>query len=166
MEKKSFRIGLLIGIFISIIFYSFAFNKMQKIEPLKQIELKQIEIESLQKEKINLKIGKPIIINFWSTWCAPCIQEFPEFEKIKLKYGDKIEIRMVSDEKLQKILDFKNKNHYTLDIVRSLKSMDNYGIKSIPATYFYNSNGELVQKINRGLNENELNENIEFLLKK
>lgn len=161
MEKKSFRIGLLIGIFISIIFYSFVFSKIQKREPLIQIE-----IESLEKAKINLKIGKPIIINFWSTWCAPCIQEFPEFEKVKLKYGDKIEIRMVSDEKLQKILDFKNKKQHTLDIVHSLKSLDNYGIKSIPATYFYNSNGELVQKINRGLNENVLNENIEFFLKK
>ena len=165
MEKRSFRIGMFIGVFTSLIFFSFMFSKMAKTETqnLKKIQINQIQIETLENKKINLKTGKPTIINFWSSWCAPCVEEFPEFEKLKLKYKDRIEIKMVSDEKIEKILNFKNKNSYTLDFVHNLKGVDYYGIKSLPATYFYNSNGKLIKKINGALNEKELNDNIELL---
>jgi thiol-disulfide isomerase/thioredoxin len=165
MEKKSFRIGLLVGVVISIVFYSFAFSKMHKRVALKEIAIDQIEIESLQNQKISLKTGKPTIINFWATNCAPCIQEFPAFEKLNKKYGDSLVIMMASAEKMEKILAFKNKNNYTLDIVHNLKSIDKYGIESLPATYFYNSKGELIKKVDTGLDEEGLNKNIELLLK-
>ena len=36
--------------------------------------------------------GKIVIINFWATWCGPCVTELPEFERIKEKYGEQVEV--------------------------------------------------------------------------
>jgi thiol-disulfide isomerase/thioredoxin len=166
MEKKSFRIGLIIGVVISIIFYSFGFSKMHKKVALKEIAIDLIQIENLERKKISFKTGKPIVINFWATNCAPCVEEFPAFEKFKKKYGDRVVIMMVSSEKIEKILAFKSKHNYSLDIVHNLKSIDKYAIESLPATYFYNSKKEFVKNMDGGLNEEMLNKNIELLLEK
>ena len=34
--------------------------------------------------------GKPLVINFWATWCAPCVKEMPEFQKASEAFGDKV----------------------------------------------------------------------------
>lgn len=50
------------------------------------------KLDALIKEK-----GDQIkIINFWATWCAPCIKELPYFEKVRENYGDELEVNLIS----------------------------------------------------------------------
>tara|TARA_B100001741_G_C16362727_1_gene509437 strand:+ start:141 stop:632 length:492 start_codon:yes stop_codon:yes gene_type:complete len=47
--------------------------------------------------KIDLSINKTYVINFWATWCAPCVKELPYFERVNKDFNDKnIEVILVS----------------------------------------------------------------------
>ncbi len=52
------------------------------------------DVFSLSEETFTLsqKIGTVCVINFWATWCVPCIQELPEFDRLQVEYGDKVEM--------------------------------------------------------------------------
>jgi len=44
----------------------------------------------------SFKGDKPVLVNYWATWCIPCIEEFPYIMKLKEKYGDEFELVFVS----------------------------------------------------------------------
>lgn len=115
------------------------------------LQLYDIEIISLDRDSIDIKqyLGKPLIVNFWATWCAPCIKELPHFEKIKRKYGDDVVFLLISEEDPAKILPYKNS--FDFDFVLSAKSFEDYGINTWPTTYFYDHKGILVDKHNGSL---------------
>lgn len=163
-----FKIGFLIGVLLIIGIGIYGFFNMKSImndNTIKPIELVQLDIENLNGEKIILKTGKPIVINFWATWCVPCIQEFPEFEELNKKYSEKVDFLMVSDEEIHKIENFKAKKGYNLNMVRSLITFEKYDLMLRPATYFYDSNGKLVSKFAGGITKEELENEVKKIVK-
>ena len=164
MDKKMFKIGFLIGIvlIIGVGYYTMKTNIIDNTT--KPIILSELDLENENGEKVLLKAGKPIIINFWATWCEPCVAEFPQFEKLKNKYSDKIDFIMISDEEINKIVQFKSKKGYSLKMLRSVKIFNDYGLIGRPATYFYNSKGILIQKLGGGLSEEILENEVELLI--
>lgn len=167
MDRKMFKTGFLVGVFsiIAIGIYSYFNMKSITNEVMTlPIELAQLDLENTNSEKVNLKSTKPIIINFWATWCVPCVQEFPEFEEMNAKYGDKINFVMLSDEEMTKINKFKTKNGYKINILRSRKEFSHYGLKVRPATYFYNSKAELSNNIIGLITKEDLEKEILKLL--
>lgn len=167
MDKKMFKIGFLVGVLLIIgvgIFVFFNIKTTINDNTIQPIELSQLDLENLNSEKISLKSGKPIIINFWGTWCAPCVQEFPEFVEMNEKYSDKVDIIMVSDEDVLKIKNFKLKKGYKLNMLRSIKPFNDYGLIGRPATLFYNSKGELKSKIGGSISNEELEEALKGII--
>lgn len=62
------------------------------------------------------------VVNFWATWCKPCVAELPEFEKINQKYkSEKVKIILVSmdfkEDLLVKVIPFLEKNKYTSEVI-------------------------------------------------
>jgi cytochrome c biogenesis protein CcmG/thiol:disulfide interchange protein DsbE len=167
MDKKMFKIGFLAGVLLIIgigIYGYFNMKSVMNDNTIKPIELVQLDLEKSNGEKIILKNGKPIVINFWATWCVPCVQEFPEFEELNKKYSDKVDFLMISDEENSKIEKFKAKKGYNLNMVRSLKTFEKYGLMLRPATYFYDSNGKLVSKFAGGITKEELENEIKKII--
>lgn len=58
--------------------------------------------------------GKVILLNFWATWCGPCVGEMPAFPQLVETYGDDLVLVAVnSGEDKETVTDFLNKNNYT-----------------------------------------------------
>ncbi len=91
--------------------------------------------------------GKVIFINFWATWCPPCVAEMPGINKMYNDIDkDKIEVLMVSfDQKFEKAIQYKNKNVFDFEVYAPAAAIPQmYDSPSIPTTFIINSKGELV----------------------
>ena len=160
MNKKSFWKGFTVGgllfvLTVVVIFFKFI------VQP--DVSLNQVEVQDLNGTKIELNeyLGKPLVVNYWATWCAPCIKEFPYFEDVKQELGDDVNFVMISDETLDKIINFSESKPYSFNYLRSNKNLSEYGINARPTTYFYNSKGELVVKHTSNLDSESLKELID-----
>ena len=96
--------------------------------------------------------GKVILINFWATWCGPCIMEIPDFNELYKKYSeDDFEILgiSISDSKKQ-LIKFKNSYNifYPLlygDQYQMNKIQMEYGVYAVPMSLLINKKGEVIR---------------------
>lgn len=88
---------------------------------------------------------KVILINFWATWCPPCIAEMPALQKLYNDYGDKIEFLLVSEEKEKVIQRFLDKHDYTFKIYKPISDIpEDLQTRSIPRTFIINKAGTII----------------------
>ncbi len=89
--------------------------------------------------------GKVVLVNFWATWCPPCVAEMPSLNKLHADYGDKVAFLFVAQDELQKVDKFLNKREYSLPVYFSIDPPPSLlESSSIPATYVLSQEGELV----------------------
>jgi thiol-disulfide isomerase/thioredoxin len=97
--------------------------------------------------------GKPVILHFWATWCAPCVEELPEVDKTQAAYSDKLTIITLSEDiKRSLVTDFyrdHNINHLTMFFDKRMKLLTKLGGRALPASLFYDKNHRLVKRIDR-----------------
>lgn len=95
--------------------------------------------------------GQVVIVNFWASWCAPCMMEMPSMAKFYQEFKAKgLEILAISvDKELPKIIATKEKFGLTFPILRDpdQKSIPIYRITGYPESYIINRRGILVKKI-------------------
>lgn len=90
--------------------------------------------------------GKPVIINFWATWCGPCVREMPAFERLKEDFGDKIGIIAVNcGDDTDTVKDFVEENGYTFPIALDEEFAVSmlYPTSSIPYTVVLDAQGKV-----------------------
>nr|MCR4588344.1 TlpA family protein disulfide reductase [Lachnospiraceae bacterium] len=111
------------------------------------------EFMNQEGEMVNLYdfLGKPIMLNFWATWCGPCKSEMPYFQDAYERYGDKINFLIVnltdgSSDTVDGVKAFVNKYGYTFPVGFDVNydGAYTYGISSIPQTFFIDAAGNLV----------------------
>jgi thiol-disulfide isomerase/thioredoxin len=91
----------------------------------------------------NLK-GKPTMINFWFTRCAPCIDEMPILNKIKEKYKDDFNFIAITYEKEEAVKKFLNKHPFNFEHLINAENFTNQlGISAYPMNLFLDKNGIL-----------------------
>ncbi|EIJ39182.1 TlpA family protein disulfide reductase [Galbibacter orientalis] len=103
-----------------------------------------VSLEGEQLEFSDLK-GKVVLVNFWATWCPPCIAEMPSLQKLYKDYGDRVVFVFVSNEEKKTLAKFLEKHQYTLPVFNSFSEVPKHLIsKSIPATYLISKDGGIV----------------------
>ncbi len=89
--------------------------------------------------------GKVVLINFWATWCPPCIAEMPNLEKLYKDYKDEVIFLFVSNETQEVISNFKKKNDYDFVVHASITQNPKLlEATSIPRTFILNQQGHIV----------------------
>ena len=96
-------------------------------------------------------LGKPIVLNFWASWCGPCQMEMPDFEEAYKAYGDEVNFLMVnvtdgSRETVEIASAFISEKGYSFPVFydTAMEAAYGYGVYSLPTTYFLDSEGYLV----------------------
>ncbi len=130
---------------------------LQRLISFSPSEKSEAERETLQNynwnllqlhgDRVNLfqSKGKVVIVNFWATWCPPCVAEMPSFQKLYDTYGDKVDFYFVTSEKPEKVEKFRKKNGYTLPIyLQTSKAPQLLESSVLPTTYLISKSGALV----------------------
>ena len=72
--------------------YSDDNNQLQISKPPINIEPFTLKKKNGDEEKVFNTNDKVILLNFWATWCPPCIKEIPDLQKLKKEFGSKLEV--------------------------------------------------------------------------
>lgn len=88
--------------------------------------------------------GEVIIINFWATWCGPCIAEMPSLQKLYDEYGENVNFLFVTTDDTNKVDNFLKKG-YDLPVYYPKTTVpDIFYSKTIPTTFIIDKKGRIV----------------------
>ncbi len=92
--------------------------------------------------------GKPVVINFWATWCGPCVREMPALQRYQDKYPDFILLGIDEGEKVDEVKKFTEKMKLTYQILIDEKgaAANLYKVMIMPTTYFVNQEGIIIAR--------------------
>ena len=107
-----------------------------------------------------------VLLNFWATWCVPCLKEMPDLEKAYQKMGSKklIVLAVGMGEDKNSISKFAEKHDFTFPMIAdsTLEIARLYGVENIPITYLINPEGVIIGRA-LGIREWASPELIEFI---
>lgn len=112
-------------------------------------------------------VGKPIVLNFWASWCGPCQSEMPDFNEVYAERGEEIHFLMVnmttsSRESFEKAMAFIDEQGYSFPVFYDTDgdAATTYGVYSLPTTYFIDAEGYGVAQVTGAIDRETLEKGI------
>ena len=132
-------------------------------------------VYDIEGNEINLSdfFGKPIIVNFWASWCGPCKMEMPDFDEAYQTYGNDISFLMVnmtdgSRETVEIASSFIEESGYSFPVYydTNYSAAITYSVSSLPTTYFIDADGNLIAHARGAINDATLQKGIDIIYDK
>ncbi|MBF0401034.1 MAG: TlpA family protein disulfide reductase [Magnetococcales bacterium] len=118
--------------------------------------------------------GKVVLVNFWATWCPPCLEEIPEFVRFYQKYADKgvvvLGVNFMDHASPEQLTQFIAKHQINYPIIHgdpahlTAVAQALGGVFGLPVTKLLDQQGRLVASHMGGVNEKEMQHWVEPLL--
>lgn len=93
--------------------------------------------------------GKPVIVNFWGSWCDPCVREMPAIQRQYEKWKDKglVVLGLNLDESRVTVQSFVKQTGVTFPILfdQELRMRDRYAVRYYPTTFFIDASGKITK---------------------
>lgn len=159
MTKKIIITVLSILLFVGVVVGGhFGYKKLSEKNPpdagtlgtKQKGDYKDFTVTDVNGKEVKLSdfIGKPIVINFWASWCGPCRSELPAFDKVAKENGGQVHFLMVnllSGETETKVKEFVQKENYSFPLYfdNTGTAASTYNVSSIPVTVFIDAQGKV-----------------------
>lgn len=121
--------------------------------------------------KLHDFIGKPIVLNFWASWCGPCQMEMPDFQKFYESHGDEVNFVIVNltdgqQETVESASAFIEEKGYTFPVYydTDIDAAMKYGVSAVPVSYFIDAEGYFAAWAQGALSADMLQQGMDLLL--
>ena len=115
--------------------------------------------------------GKPVVVNFWASWCGPCKSEMPDFQKAYEQHGEAVHFMIVNmtdgmQETKEKAKAYVDKQGFTFPVYydTDMDAAMAYGVNTIPATYFVAADGSLIARANGAISLATLEKGLSMIM--
>lgn len=162
-NKKNILNGLFIAVLLVIVFVpaakSFMMQGLMQIGFLKpnitqnqktiSTALSSIKFKDVKGKEISMADlnGKVVFINFWATWCPPCLAEMPSINKLHQQFGedgDVVFIMVDADANFEKSLSYMESRQYKMPVYTMASSIpENLFRGSLPTTIVFDKKGRI-----------------------
>ena len=143
-----------IALFVSVLLLSFGIHAQSKLQTIPAVDLKTMDGKSFSTNSI-VNDGKPIVISFWATWCAPCKKELngiaENFDAWQKQTGVKLYAVSIDDSRNSaKVAPYVNGQgwDYTVLLDENSDFKRALNVNNVPHTFVLNANREIVWQNN------------------